>query len=80
MSQAKKPKLNIERIEDIVADRLAEILIMQLEYEKQKKQDKTNYENKHGKSKLGFIDILEFFLEALRLAFFGWRRKKKLIG
>jgi hypothetical protein len=52
MSQDRKPQLSIERIEDIVADRLAEILIMQLEYEKQKKQDKTKYENKHGKSKL----------------------------
>jgi dolichol-phosphate mannosyltransferase len=36
-------------------------------------------DRKYGKSKLGFFDILEFFLEALRLAFFGWRRKKKLL-
>ena len=36
-------------------------------------------DRKHGKSKLGILDIMEFFLEALRLAFFGWRRKKKLL-
>ncbi|OLS22860.1 MAG: Undecaprenyl-phosphate mannosyltransferase [Candidatus Heimdallarchaeota archaeon LC_3] len=36
-------------------------------------------DRKHGKSKLGMFDIMEFFLEALRLAFFGWRRKKKLL-
>jgi dolichol-phosphate mannosyltransferase len=36
-------------------------------------------DRKYGKSKLGFFDILEFFLEALRLAFFGWRRKKKIL-
>jgi len=47
-----KPQLDIKKIEDMVADRLAEILIMQLDYEKQKKQEKIKHENKYGKSKL----------------------------
>lgn len=40
VKQNKAQKLSpaeVEKIEDIVADRLAEILIMQLEYEKEQK-------------------------------------------
>lgn len=47
--QNKTQKLSpaeIEKVEDIVADRLAEILIMQLEHEKMKKED----EEKKAKS------------------------------
>lgn len=54
MSQVKKPKLSIERIEKLAARRLAEILVMQMDYEKlkvQEQKEKVN-ENKYGKSKL----------------------------
>ena len=53
MPQTKELKLSLERIEDLVADRLAEILIMQLDYEKGKRQAKIKNENKYkyGKSK-----------------------------
>jgi len=53
MSQNQELKLSIKRIEDLVVDRLAEILIMQLDYEKQKRQEKIKDENKYkyGKSK-----------------------------
>lgn len=54
MSQVKEPKLSIERIEKLAARRLAEILVMQMDYEKlkaQEQKEKVN-ENKYGKSKL----------------------------
>lgn len=47
-----QPQLDVERIEDLVADRLAEILIMQLDYEKEKRQEKIKNENKYEKPKL----------------------------
>ncbi|MFW9928811.1 MAG: polyprenol monophosphomannose synthase [Candidatus Thorarchaeota archaeon] len=36
-------------------------------------------DRKYGKSKLGILDIIEFFIEALRLSLFGWRRNQKLL-
>ena len=53
MSQVKESKLSIERIEKLAARRLAEILVMQMDYEKlkaQEQKEKVN-EDKHGKSK-----------------------------
>jgi len=54
MPQTKELKLSLERIEDLVADRLAEILIMQLDYEKQKRQENEQIiiknENQHENS------------------------------
>ncbi|MHA2364771.1 MAG: polyprenol monophosphomannose synthase [Candidatus Hodarchaeales archaeon] len=35
-------------------------------------------DRKIGKSKLGFKDILEFWLQVMKLWLFGWRRKSKL--
>ena len=39
----------------------------------------TFVDRKIGKSKLGMKDIVEFFLLAFRLSFFGWRRRQKLL-
>ena len=58
MSQDRKPQLSIERIEDIVADRLAEILIMQLEdaylsflNKNRRQQQKQQTENRKQKNR-----------------------------
>jgi len=45
--RASQPKIDIEKIENLVADRLAEILVMQLDY--QKLQAKEKVKNKYGK-------------------------------
>ena len=49
--RGKKLQLDIEKIEDIVADRLAEILIMQLDWQKMRAQEqaKNKYEKKDEK-------------------------------
>ena len=41
-------KLDIQKIEDLVAQRLAEILVQQLDWQKSKKLE--NNQNQHGKS------------------------------
>jgi len=52
----KKLQLDIERIEDIVADRLAEILVMQLDWQKlraqEKAKNKKENQNQYGKRKI----------------------------
>lgn len=49
---APKLQLDIEKIENLVADRLAEILVMQLDYQKLQAKEKTKnkYEKDNGKS------------------------------
>jgi len=44
-----KPQLDIKQIEEIVAERLAEILVQQLEW--QRAQEKIKEKNKYGKDK-----------------------------
>ena len=50
--RGKKLQLNIEQIENMVADRLAEILVMQLDHQKmrEKEQIKNKYEKQDEKS------------------------------
>lgn len=50
--RGEKPQLDIEKIENLVADRLAEILVMQLDYQKfqTKEKAKNKYEKENGKS------------------------------
>ena len=46
-----KPQLDIKQIEEIVADRLAEILVQQLEWQRARAQEKIKEKNKYGKDK-----------------------------